>query len=88
LEENPVCHILYDRDFVESDIRLNRKQLSAAYAHVITELHRHGIEHVPGANAAIFIWTNLGKLYDGNITASLEDVSSDRDVGVTARIHK
>lgn len=90
-----MCAILNDREFVESYIRLNRKRISAAYTHVITELKRSGIEHVPGANAAFFVWVNLGKMYAENLAARLEATSlegdgagGDGEVGVTAKVHE
>lgn len=88
LAENAVCCILNDKAFVESYIRLNKKRLSAAYTHAITELQKHGIEHIPGANAAFFVWTNLGKVFCENFAASLEATQLDGNAGITAKVHE
>lgn len=88
LAEHAAVQILGDKPFVESYIRLNKKRLSLAYTHVITELRRHGIEHVPGANAAFFVWINLGKMFRANITGSLESTLLEQDVGVTVKVQE
>ncbi|KZM27355.1 catalytic [Ascochyta rabiei] len=85
LVENAVVQILSDAAYVKSYIRLNKKRLSAAYTHAITELRKHGIEHVPGVNAAFFVWINLGTLFKINIAGS---TSQDHDVGITARVRE
>lgn len=87
LAENAVARILGDRAFVDSYIRLNRKRLSAAYTHVVEELQKRGIEHVPGANAAFFVWVNLGKMFRENDVGSGQ-ATDDGEVGVTARIQE
>jgi aspartate/methionine/tyrosine aminotransferase len=81
LAENAVCAVLDNSAFVENYIMTNKQRLSAAYAHAITELQKHGIEHVPGANAAFFIWTNLGKLLRGS-------VGGTSGARVTADVHE
>ncbi|KAJ4988881.1 ACC synthase [Stagonosporopsis vannaccii] len=92
LAENAVCAVLNDRDFVESYVRLNRRRISGAYAHVVAELEKYGIEHVPGVNAAFFVWVNLGKMFRKSLTAELEGVSLEKNVegeaGVTAKVHE
>jgi aspartate/methionine/tyrosine aminotransferase len=54
-------HLLSDSSFVESYIATNQARLSAAYEQTVRALREHGIEHMPGANAAFFLWINLGK---------------------------
>jgi aspartate/methionine/tyrosine aminotransferase len=61
LTENAVVHILSDTSFVESYIATNQARLSAAHTQTVDALRKHGIEHMPGANAAFFLWINLGK---------------------------
>lgn len=61
LTENAVVHLLSDSSFVESYIATNQARLSAAYEQTVRALREHGIEHMPGANAAFFLWINLGK---------------------------
>ncbi|KAF2627593.1 PLP-dependent transferase [Macroventuria anomochaeta] len=88
LAENAVCHVLNDKAFVESYIRLNKKRLSVAYTHVITELKNNGIEYNPGANAAFFVLVNLGKMFRENFTAGFEEGQLVDDVGITAKVHE
>ncbi|KAF3037908.1 hypothetical protein E8E12_000245 [Didymella heteroderae] len=88
LAENAVCAILNDEEFVERYIGLNRERLSTAYAHAVAELKKHGIEHIPGANAAFFIWINLGKMFKDDVAGSMKSVSLSDDIGVTARVHE
>ncbi|KAF1924752.1 PLP-dependent transferase [Didymella exigua CBS 183.55] len=40
------------------------------------------------ANAAFFIWDDLGKIFRENLTGSVEAVSLDGDAGITARVHE
>jgi aspartate/methionine/tyrosine aminotransferase len=61
LTENAVVHLLTNTSFVESYIAKNQARLSAAYAQTVRALREHGIEHMPGGNAAFFLWVNLGK---------------------------
>ncbi|KAF1980435.1 hypothetical protein BU23DRAFT_625859 [Bimuria novae-zelandiae CBS 107.79] len=42
-------------------ISTNQDRLSAAYTHAVQLLQNYGIEHMPGATAAFFLWLNLGK---------------------------
>jgi aspartate/methionine/tyrosine aminotransferase len=81
LAENAACAILTDSAFVARYIALNKQRLSAAYTHAVTQLQRHGIEHAPGANAAFFIWADLGKLLKKN-------VGKIPGEGVTAEVHQ
>ncbi|KAF9691887.1 hypothetical protein EKO04_009975 [Ascochyta lentis] len=82
LVENAVVQVLSDKPFVESYIRLNKKRLSAAYTHAITELRKHGIEHVPGVNSAFFVWIDLGTMFRNNVAGQ------DQDVGITAKVRE
>lgn len=88
LAESAVCAILNDEVFVERYVRLSRERLSKAYMHAVTQLKKYGIEHIPGANAAFFVWVDLGKMFRENVARSLEAVSLDRDTGITARVHE
>lgn len=88
LAESAVCAILNDEAFVKNYIMLNKKRLSAAYTHTVTQLKRYGIEHIPGANAAFFIWVNLGKMFRENVTARLGEVDLGVKKGVTANVHE
>lgn len=61
--ENSVRAVISDRSFLEKYISTNRARMSAAYKFAVHLLDEHGIEHMPGATAAFFIWMNLGKKY-------------------------
>ncbi|KAJ4358324.1 uncharacterized protein N0V89_002906 [Didymosphaeria variabile] len=63
LAENAAVAILADFGFLASYIKTNQKRMSAAYAHAVDLLRKHDIEYTPGANAAFFLWINLGKKY-------------------------
>jgi aspartate/methionine/tyrosine aminotransferase len=66
LTENAAISILSDTTFLSNYIRTNQERLSKAHAHAVEVLRRHGIEHMPGANAAFFLWLNLGKKFLNN----------------------
>lgn len=88
LAENAVGQVLNDEAFVEGYICLNKKRLSAAYTHAITELQKHGIEHIPGVNAAFFVWVNLGKLFREGIAATPGAALSDEGTALTVKVYE
>lgn len=88
LAENAVGQILNDEAFVEGYIRLNKTRLSTAYKHAITELQKHGIEHIPGANAAFFVWVNLGKIFRESIAAAPGAAALDQDTALTVKVYE
>jgi aspartate/methionine/tyrosine aminotransferase len=55
--------ILDDDNFTDYYIRTNQARLADAYSFTARSLQEHGIEYAPGANAAFFLWINLGKAY-------------------------
>ena len=55
--------LLEDFDFTEDYIQQNQKKLSDSHAYAAEMARLHGIEYAPGANAAFFLWFNLGKRY-------------------------
>jgi aspartate/methionine/tyrosine aminotransferase len=63
LTENAAMAILSDTTFVSSYIKKNQERLSSAFAFAVGILRERGIEHMPGANAAFFLWINLGKKF-------------------------
>jgi aspartate/methionine/tyrosine aminotransferase len=63
LTENAAMAILSDTGFVFSYINTNQERLSSAFAFAVDVLRKHDIEHMPGANAAFFLWINLGKKF-------------------------
>lgn len=88
LAENATCWILNDAAWVERYVELNRKRISEAYTHVVTELRRFGVRYVPGANAAFFVWLNLGSMLRGDGTVEGETARTGADVGITAEVHE
>ena len=82
ISEHIVANVLEDDDFTEYYIKTNRIRLAEAYKYCVGILIKHKIEYMPGANAAFFLWVNLGKAYmdrhpriklnnDGDITPAI-----------------
>ncbi|KAE8390422.1 pyridoxal phosphate-dependent transferase [Aspergillus alliaceus] len=63
VSEHLTSLLLEDFDFTDEYIRMNGEKLSEHYSFVVRQLKSSGIEYSPGANAAFFIWMNLGKKY-------------------------
>lgn len=63
VSEHLTSLLLEDFDFTDEYIRMNSEKLSEHYSFVVRQLKSSGIEYSPGANAAFFIWMNLGKKY-------------------------
>ncbi|KAF2677054.1 ACC synthase [Lentithecium fluviatile CBS 122367] len=66
LTENAAVTILSDTKFLSSYIQKNQERLSSAYTFAVKILCKYGIEHMPGVNAAFFLWLNLGKKFLDN----------------------
>ena len=66
LTENAAIAILSDNAFLGSYIQKNQERLSTAFAVAVKILQEYNIEHMPGANAAFFLWINLGKKFVEN----------------------
>ncbi|KNG90681.1 aspartate aminotransferase [Aspergillus nomiae NRRL 13137] len=79
VSEHLVSLLLEDVDFTDEYIRLNREKLSENYSFVAKQLKSNGIEYSTGANAAFFIWMNLGKKY----RELHPEVKGDEDVSET-----
>lgn len=77
LTENAAVAILSDSEFLSNYIKTNQDRLSAAYTHAVRTLQKYGIEHMPGANAAFFLWINLGKkfLENGAAKESMDGIT-------------
>ncbi|KAJ4312928.1 hypothetical protein N0V94_007188 [Neodidymelliopsis sp. IMI 364377] len=88
LAERAVTEILSDSVFTEHYIKTNKERLSNAYAHAVGELKKHGIEHMPGANAAFFVWIDLGKMYRENRSASSGGAEQDHGAGITQKVRQ
>ena len=82
-----MVHLLSDTSFVESYITTNQARLSAAYAHTVRALRKHGIEYMPGANAAFFLWINLGKFVLQKAYLEEKNVQEHSESGSTRLIH-
>ncbi|KAJ5115968.1 hypothetical protein N7456_000316 [Penicillium angulare] len=52
-----------DLNFTEGYIQESQRRLSQSYAFTVDFLTKHGITYAPGANAAFFVWVDLGKKY-------------------------
>jgi 1-aminocyclopropane-1-carboxylate synthase len=55
-----VTRILEDTSFTRHYITTNRARIAEAYSFITKFLRSHSIPFYPGANAAFFIWCNLG----------------------------
>ena len=63
ITDHVVSDLLEDDAWTENYIGENQSRLSAGYSHVVSFLRQHDIEYTPGANAAFFLWVDLGKAY-------------------------
>lgn len=63
LSDTLIADLLEDEVFVNKYIRTNQERLSDAHKFAVEILRRHNIEYATGANAAFFLWVNLGKAY-------------------------
>jgi 1-aminocyclopropane-1-carboxylate synthase len=63
ISDHVVASILEDDVFTDSYIRTNQQRISESYSAVVLFLNEHDIEYMPGANAAFFLWVDLGKAY-------------------------
>ena len=63
ITDHVVSDLLEDDAWTENYIGENQSRLSAGYSHVVSFLRQHDIEYTPGANAAFFLWVDLGKEY-------------------------
>ena len=61
--ENIAANMFEDDKWVDWYIQENSKRMADAYSFVIKFLNEHKIPYAPGANAAFFIWLDLGKAY-------------------------
>ncbi|PYI01150.1 PLP-dependent transferase [Aspergillus sclerotiicarbonarius CBS 121057] len=81
VSEHLAAIILEDSEFTNRYIQLNQQKLSESYAFAAQYLKDHGIEYASGANAAFFLWVNLGKKYrelHPQETAELGDEISEK----------
>lgn len=84
LAENTAKEILEDSAFLNQYLATNQERLSAAYAHAVGLVQRYNIEYVPGANAAFFLWVNLGKKFLANGQNKVAEKSME---GITQTIY-
>ena len=74
-------------DFLDTYFTTNRKRLADAYVFTTTFLKKHGVNYVAGANAAFFLWVDLGTYYKHSVPGSTKD-SSDVNTLITAKLRK
>ena len=58
-----VSNILEDDAWTDKYIATNQRRLSKSHSQVVSFLRQHKIDYTPGANAAFFLWVDLGKAY-------------------------
>ncbi|EXJ74594.1 uncharacterized protein A1O5_02890 [Cladophialophora psammophila CBS 110553] len=61
--EHIAANILEDDPWVDNYIQTNQTRLAKSYSLVVEFLNKHNIPYTPGANAAFFLWVDLGKAY-------------------------
>ncbi|KAK5677172.1 hypothetical protein LTS10_010361 [Elasticomyces elasticus] len=66
LSEATTCTILEDSQWVESYVEENHRKLAAHYRIAAEWAEANDIEYARGANAAFFLWVNLGRSYRQN----------------------
>ncbi|KAL0571360.1 hypothetical protein V5O48_010598 [Marasmius crinis-equi] len=76
LAENAAVELFSDEKFMEDYVRTNQERLSEAYRFAVERVKEHGIEYMTGANAAFFLWLNLGKAWKEKHPEAAEDLAS------------
>lgn len=79
IAEHVVSNILEDDAFTDEFLQTNRNKLAEAYKFVVTFLKKNGIPYAQGANAAFFVWVDLGSAWrkyhpDNNRTDEGSDI--------------
>ncbi|KAM0343664.1 hypothetical protein ACHAPU_008255 [Fusarium lateritium] len=63
ISDHVTVNVLEDDAFVESYLVENQNRLSAQYKRIVSWARKNEIDYAPGANAAFFLWVDLGKAY-------------------------
>jgi 1-aminocyclopropane-1-carboxylate synthase len=63
ITDHIAAQVLSDTAFTSEYIQTNQARLSEAYTRTVTWLREHQIPYTPGANAAFFLWVDLGSVY-------------------------
>ncbi|OAP57155.1 hypothetical protein AYL99_07893 [Fonsecaea erecta] len=63
ISEHIAANMLEDDVWVDNYIQMNQDRLAESYSFVVEFLTKHHIPYTPGANAAFFLWVDLGKAY-------------------------
>jgi 1-aminocyclopropane-1-carboxylate synthase len=61
--EHVAANILENDKWVDNYIQQNQQRLSDSYSFVVGLLNKHQIRYAPGANAAFFVWLDLGEAF-------------------------
>ncbi|KIW22597.1 uncharacterized protein PV07_10880 [Cladophialophora immunda] len=61
--EHIAANMLEDDAWVDNYIQTNQDRLAESYGFAVEFLNSHHIPYTPGANAAFFLWVDLGKAY-------------------------
>ncbi|KAF4974992.1 hypothetical protein FZEAL_8176 [Fusarium zealandicum] len=76
ISDHVTINILEDDVFVDSYMAENQKKLSQQYERVVSWANKNEIPYAPGANAAFFLWVDLGKAYRArHAVAESEDIT-------------
>ena len=77
LSDHVASNILENTNWTDSYIVENRKRLSEAYSHCVDFLKKNEISYALGANAAFFLWVDLGKSYSKRHGVEGKDVTEE-----------
>ncbi|KAJ9615007.1 hypothetical protein H2200_001081 [Cladophialophora chaetospira] len=89
--EHIAANMLENDNWVDDYIQENQRRLSESYSFIVKLLNEHKIPYAPSANAAFFIWLDLGKAYlarhrergeivDDNMTDEITQLLMDNKV--------
>ncbi|TDZ73431.1 putative inactive 1-aminocyclopropane-1-carboxylate synthase-like protein 2 [Colletotrichum trifolii] len=86
ISDHVAANILDDTAWVDGYIAENQRKLQGHFELVVEWAQENGVVHAPGANAAFFLWVNLGRAYlDRHPDRQVEDVT---DVVMRALLEK
>ncbi|KAK3060319.1 hypothetical protein LTS18_008810, partial [Coniosporium uncinatum] len=63
VSDHITANVLEDDAFVDGYLKTNAERLADAFSFSVRWLRERGIPYAPGANAAFFLWVDLGAVY-------------------------
>lgn len=77
LSDHIVANILENNAWTDSYIKENQLRLSKSYSWCVEFLRQHEIPYTPGANAAFFLWMDLGAAYSRRHNVGDKDLTEE-----------